>query len=407
MSRRIKDEIIPRIIEDNSEELLKPTSPLRSEAFMMLNDLKSSLEFGRSAFLRGISDSGPDLDVWDEILFSVPNEERNWLDSPWIISEFYFYRRVMEVFKFFETQYDPFTKQKVNGLLEALSSIEDVASRLPGLLEQDVKVATEIAIKTSLWGNKMDLSLWPASKQSSNSGVAETHDVSYGATIAAGRQYLLDDHTEEAINQLMKAKASGKPVDVAIIVDNAGYELVTDLLLGHVLLALNVADTVTFHTKAHPTFVSDATTSDVLYTIDALKSSQDGVTRDATAAVANTMQSYVDNKRFRVVDDLFWCQPTAMWDMPSRVQKKFSDSAITFVKGDANYRRLLGDREWPLDKPADSVLSYWKPMPVCALRTCKAELGCGIPVSEQERAAAEDPNWLVSGRWGVVQVGGL
>jgi len=92
--------------------------------------------------------------------------------------------------------------------------------------------------------------------------------------------------------------------------------------------------------------------------------------------------------------------------MPATVRDKLSGSAMVFVKGDANYRRLLGDCMWALDQDAKEVLSYWKPIPVCALRTCKAEIGCGIPVSEQQRAEGLDKKWLVSGKWGVVQLGG-
>ena len=46
-------------------------------------------------------------------------------------------------------------------------------------------------------------------------------------------------------------------------------------------------------------------------------------------------------------------------------------------------------------------------MPVCALRTFKAEIGCGISPEAQERAAEADSNWMVSGKWGVVQLGGV
>ena len=75
------------------------------------------------------------------------------------------------------------------------------------------------------------------------------------------------------------------------------------------------------------------------------------------------------------------------------------------MKGDANYRRLLGEREWPLDSPASDILSYW-PVPVCALRTFKAEIGCGISKTKREETEASDSKWMVSGRWGVVQLGG-
>jgi hypothetical protein len=83
MSRRVVSDILTRIIDDNSDELLKPTSPQRSECLLQLNDLKSSLECGKTGYLRGLSDSGPDLLVWDQILSTVSDDQRNWLDSPW------------------------------------------------------------------------------------------------------------------------------------------------------------------------------------------------------------------------------------------------------------------------------------------------------------------------------------
>eukprot|EP01036_Dinobryon_divergens_P010064 gene10064-13473_t len=171
----------------------------------------------------------------------------------------------------------------------------------------------------------MDLSLWPTKKSSAEGNVAASkQDVSYGATIAAGRYYILDDHTAEAINHMKHVRASGKPVNVDIIVDNAGYELVSDLLLGHVLLATGAADKVTFHTKGHPTFVSDATTDDVHSTIDFLKEPFQDIVREATATVAHALQTHVDNGKIQIVDDLFWCQPTAFWDMPAHIRDKLS-----------------------------------------------------------------------------------
>ena len=48
----------------------------------------------------------------DEILAAVNSDRRNWLNAPWIVAEFYFYRRIVEAFKFLETGYDMFAKQK-------------------------------------------------------------------------------------------------------------------------------------------------------------------------------------------------------------------------------------------------------------------------------------------------------
>ena len=404
MSRRFLAEIFPRILEDNVAELTQPSHPANAEVLLLLNDLKSSLECGKGGIMRGLAEKVcPDTLTWDEILRRVPEEERNWLDAPWIISEFYLYRRVSEAFKFFETGYDCFKKQKANGLVEALTSIEEIARRLPVLLKApDKKETIKIAILTSLWGNKMDLSLWPAASAG--------QQISFGAALDANAPFILDDHSDKVVAHLAAAASGiggggggggGGERRADIVVDNAGYELVSDMILGHSLLSVGAVDKVVFHTKAHPTFVSDATTQDCTETIGFLRD-QRASGRSATADFADLLAGHVADGRFEFAEDLFWCQPTEMWNMPSEVQAKISRSRMVFVKGDANYRRLLGERQWPLGTLAADILSYW-PVPVCALRTFKAEIGCGITQASQQRAQAADKNWMVSGKWGVMQ----
>jgi hypothetical protein len=87
---RIITDIFERLLEDNEPELITPTSPLRSDCLLQLNDLKTSVQCGKTGYLRGIFDSGNDLQIWDQILSSIPEEQRNWLDAPWLITEFYF-----------------------------------------------------------------------------------------------------------------------------------------------------------------------------------------------------------------------------------------------------------------------------------------------------------------------------
>jgi hypothetical protein len=153
--------------------------------------------------------------------------------------------------------------------------------------------------------------------------------------------------------------------------------------------------------------VSDALTNDVLGTIEVLHDARDksGDPYSNANDLSTALSSHVAAGRISLQDDLFWCQPTAFWDTPPEVASKLASSAIVFVKGDANYRRLLGERQWVLETPAKEVLKYW-PVPVCALRTFKAEIGCGVSKENAARAQKEDPKWLVSGKWGVVQLGG-
>ena len=170
------------------------------------------------------------------------------------------------------------------------------------------------------------------------------------------------------------------------------------------LFCIGVATEVIFHTKGHPTFVSDATNADCISTIQYLCNAE-GDVKNANA-FGEELNKFVSEGKFKFVEDLFWCQPTAYWDMPPHIQQRLAGSSLCVVKGDANYRRLLGGREWPLDMPAKDILSYW-PVPVCALRTFKAEIGCGVSLQEQNRAKMDDEKWLVSGRFGVVQVGSV
>jgi hypothetical protein len=407
MSQRIANDILPRIIDDNKDELTIPTSPLRSDCFAQLNDLKSNLESGKYGYLTAIYDQGPDLLYWENVLNSIPSEERNWLDAPWIITEYYFYRRIASVFKFFETGYDMFIPQKIAGLVSALPSINDISSRIENIFNTASPVdALTLGVQTSLWGNKIDLSLWPAARQggsqSTSPGTNQAGKISSSELLKETLPFILDDHTTEVVNYLLNLPSSSRKM-IGIVVDNAGYELFSDMLLGHILLALNVAEKIVFHTKGHPTFVSDATMNDCLGTIDLLQNAE--AASPDTKRLADSWMGHYEQGKFQFINDLFWCQPTAFWDMPADIQAKVSTSDLIFVKGDANYRRLLGERDWPLDTSAKMILSYW-PVPVCALRTFKAEIGCGISVDAQRRAENADKNWKVSGRWGVVQFGG-
>ena len=156
MSRRIVENILPRILEDNADELTQPSIAARSETFLQLNDLKSSLAVKEQGYLRPlVEDGGEDIALWNSMLGQLPDSERNWLDAPWVLTEFYFYRRIIECFKFFQDGYDPFHPQKFAGLVDALAPIESIAEKIPEILCENIDTALTLAVQTSLWGNKM------------------------------------------------------------------------------------------------------------------------------------------------------------------------------------------------------------------------------------------------------------
>lgn len=243
----------------------------------------------------------------------------------------------------------------------------------------------------------MDLSIWPA--DAANAG----KDV-FAEILQAASENLLHDDTEmiEDLADKMREKGGG---NVDIIVDNAGFELVMDLALADHLVDAGVAKTVTFQLKSHPTFVSDALEKDLRETVQHYIDLDPDAFPNAHKAGLR-WQGYLDDGKWLCNEHNFWAQGSAMWDMPSSLRSDLSSRCdLAFVKGDANYRRLLGDRDWSLTVPFQEVVGSYFPCPVCALRTLKAEIGCGMDADQVERAKGLDDEWMVNGRFGVVQVG--
>jgi len=406
MSRRIRETILSKVFTDND---------LNSDQEAALKALDLEMQQAGTTLLRDInSDGGPDIATWQEIMAPYVGKA-TWLEAPWLTAEFYFYRRVVEAMKYFELREDPFRKQKDLGLKSADAAVENLCRQLAGMTsglladgtmlrlkseaaeqsraieDEVIREIIELFVLTALWGNRMDLSLWPEDGTASNrAGDA------FSSALAAGEKYLIHDDLKRVSQVLFEARLEGgRRVD--IVVDNAGFELVCDLCLADVAIITGAASVVKLHLKGHPTFVSDAMGTDVMATVESV-SNMFG----AVGTVGKRWKEHIETGRWELSEHMYWAQPTPFWDMPADVSDDLKKSCIVFLKGDANYRRLLGDSPWPLTKPFDEVAGYF-PTRLCALRTLKAELGCGMEAGEIERARADDADWLTSGQWGVCQ----
>lgn len=265
------------------------------------------------------------------------------------------------------------------------------------------KEGVALAAAFALWGNKMDLSIWPVSTKDDG----EKEDI-FSTVLQSAADNLLHDDTDTLTSHCdtLRLKNNGKGGTVDIIVDNAGFELVMDLALADHLVVSGVAKTVTFQLKSHPTFVSDAMEKDLLETIDYYANLDEKQYPFCKKAGAR-WKSYIQNQQWICHEDNFWVQPGAMWEMPQKLRTDMKNRCdLAFVKGDANYRRLLGDRMWDYSEATfQDVVGVYFPCPVCALRTLKAEIGCGMAHDQVERAKKLDDNWMVNGRFGVVHFG--
>jgi uncharacterized protein with ATP-grasp and redox domains len=338
-----------------------------------------------------LHDTGVDFSAW--VKYLEPFKGQRWIDVPWFLAETYFYRLILEVTNYFrpgELQgVDPFQLQKNKGLETSLESINSLCIQLNQWLADAEKqeklnqTALIALLYFALWGNRVDLSLWSA---------LETDRSRFD--IQSQQAHILVDDAAK-VTELLASK--GKRID--FVIDNAGFELVCDLCLVDYLLGSGIANQVKLHLKPHPTFVSDAMIKDVLHTIEFLAASN----HEDVRLFAKRLQENIASNRLVLCEDYFWTSPLAFWEIPDTLKSDLSAANLIVIKGDANYRRLLGDRHWDFTTNFADIVSYLS-VPILALRTLKSEVVAGLKPEVIEQVAKSDSDWLTNGQWGVIQL---
>jgi uncharacterized protein with ATP-grasp and redox domains len=328
-----------------------------------------------------ITDAGIDVADWDGYL--DPFIGKRWIDMPWFFAETYFYRRILEATHYFlpgkSFGVDPYAIQKCRGLETAINSIRELSARV-----NDQNNSSLIAlIYFALWGNRADMSLFPINPEDHN--YQEIH---------LEQTHILVDDTPQLAEKISKFNH----VRIDFIIDNAGFELVGDLCLADFLLTSQAAGIIYLHLKPYPTFVSDATIQDVHNTLAVLAADDD----KQVQALVQRLQDYIIQGRLICCDDYFWTSPLMFWEMPEALRNELTQSSLIFIKGDANYRRCLGDLQWSFTTDFEDVVCYF-PAPIVVLRTLKSEIAVGLQLEQVEKLNQEDSNWLTNGQWGLIQ----
>ncbi len=343
-----------------------------------LHELRAELTGG---VIRELREDASDRAFWNVV--SAPHIGRNWLDVPWYWAEAYFYRRLLEATRYFQPGpwqgVDPFGPKKATELVP--EGAPHAATTLLRGLPDDPAARFEILLHASLWGNRMDLSYEIASRLGRPTGARDE------------RGNLLVDDTA----RLWDFLRSGGRRRLAILTDNAGTELLMDLALVDYLLGQNLAAEVHLHLKPQPFFVSDAMHQDVMAGLDALE--REG---DVAWSLAQRLRMHIANRRLHLFAHWHYATSLFFFQLPKDLHNVLAGMDLVLVKGDASYRRLLGDAHWPPTTPFASATTYFH-APIVALRTLKAEIIVGLRPGEAERLQGEDPAWLVNGQRGIVQ----
>ncbi|MFE7524380.1 damage-control phosphatase ARMT1 family protein [Kitasatospora sp. NPDC057542] len=315
--------------------------------------------------------------AWGEGLWGRP-----WAEAPFLWAESYFYRRLLEATGYFRPGVwqgvDPFAPFKAAEL--GGPAVDEELAALDGLdgLPEDRRA--KALVSSALWGNRADLSF----------------RITAGAQGATASDLAADDGALLRA-ALERAGSTGGPV--CVVADNAGRELLPDLVLIDHLLAHGLAARVVLYVKPQPYFVSDATMADVLAALGRLRTASS----PAAGAVGGRLWRALGGGELVVRTHPFFCAPLPFHDLPADLRAEFAGAALTIVKGDLNYRRLVGDRLWPPTTPFAEAVGHF-PSAVAALRTLKSDVIVGLDAATVARLDGTGTPWRTDGRHAVVQV---
>jgi hypothetical protein len=300
-----------------------------------------------------------------------------WVSAPFLWAESYFYRRILAATGYFADGaghgVDPFLSMKNSELRE--TTTPDSLSWVTALADVVPHEAFSAAVRASVFGNRGDLSFLLA---------ASEHD--------AAEQFVADD------TDALWAAFAARPADVGLVLDNAGRELVADLVLADHLLSSSLARSITLHAKPMPYFVSDATAADIDATVAVLED-MEGI----AGTVGRRIRGHLAKGHLSVRSNAVWCAPLPFGDLVDEVSSQLAGHSMVLFKGDLNYRRLVGDRAWDPTVPFASTVANFG-VPTAALRTLKSEVVVGVDAAVVAHLDQAEPNWRISGRHGLVQL---
>jgi hypothetical protein len=325
-----------------------------------------------------LDDTADDHDQWRA--WAEPHLGRRWYDVPWLWAESYFYRKLLAAVGYFDPGpwqgIDPFAPIKDAELRGA--GVEAELAGLDELTDLADDALDRVVVQAALWGNAADLGFRMTAGEASTGSTPGT---------------IIDDSPR--LWSLLDAAGAGK---VCVIADNAGRELLPDLILVDHLLHTGRTGQVVLHVKPYPYYVSDATTADTLACLRRLSAAP-----GQAAVRGQRLAEAVRTGRLTLATHPFWCAPLTFHAMPDDLRSDFAGASLTIVKGDLNYRRLVGDRGWPATTPFGALTAYF-PSEVAALRILKSDVVAGLTTTSVETLDATSDDWRTSGTHALIQV---
>ena len=280
--------------------------------------------------------------------------------TPFFFGEVYFYQLICHIIG--NESLDHFEKTKQRDVISNENFIVQTSIRY-----QNGQFSLSDLLLLATRGNQADLSQLSTSRQSEGPS-------------------LLMDHRLQLIDRIASCDR------VHFVLDNAGIELFTDLLLVHHLVKNKGVAKVFLHFKQQPIFVSDALIKDFWWLIEFLE----GVD---CSDFGGDIRQWIEEDTIRLASHAFWTAPAFFTQLPEEVIANDAGSLI-ISKGDANYRRFFEDRDFSYSANFPELFHHCR-YDLFALRTLKSELQTSLDPAIV--AGITDKDWMVNGKHAVIQ----
>ncbi|CAM9018947.1 unnamed protein product, partial [Wickerhamomyces anomalus] len=367
------DDVASAVKNSSDADFKKQGEQIESELKQLKNDVQSD-----GAVKPFQHPTNKAFASFDKVL---KGQNYTWLTGPWLFLENYLYRVINSSFisKSLWFNYDIFDNLKRSSFESSVAGVVELAIRYYKLTEEANSIDEQT--KQILFNEFAEISLW-------------------------------------AWKQLTTTKDEVKRVD--FVLDNAGFEVYTDLIFALFLLDLKLTDEVVFHTKDIPWMVSDVNIKDFYILLADLKNTTlFPEHRKELDHFINKIEFFNNNGTLQLRTSPFWTLDLDFWNIDpkevefggAKVHKDLSDSSLVIFKGDMNYRKLTGDRRWPSTTTfAESIGPLASNgLKILALRTIKADVLVGLQegVYEQvgdfwEKDHDSRLSWLSSGKYAVI-----
>ncbi|XP_012882475.1 PREDICTED: protein-glutamate O-methyltransferase [Dipodomys ordii] len=381
------------------------------KAISLLSKLRNELQTDKPII--PLVDKWADTDIWNQYLeyqrslLNDSDRKPSWFQSPWLFVECYMYRRIHEAIIQSPPldDFDVFKESKDQNFLESQESVNVLCTYLQQLTIEDLdenQLKDEFfkLLQISLWGNKCDLSLSGGESSSQKTDLLNSLEDLKPFILVNDMQHLWS-----LLSKLRKTRKKTSIVRVDFVLDNSGFELITDFILADFLLSSRLATEIHFHGKMIPWFVSDTTLRDFNWVMEQVKHGN----HEHQAKCGGDWEKYVQAGRWVYHDHVFWTLPyayCAMFQVAPDLYAELQKACLIIFKGDLNYRKLAGDKKWEFTVPFHEALNGFHPAPLCSIRTLKAEIQVGLPPGLAEQLTASDPSWLTTGKYGIFQFDG-